>query len=227
MIVEIIATSLEDALAAEQGGASRLEVCSELERDGLAPPLDLVRAIVRAVRIPVRVMVRERNAAALADEAELERLCLSARAFAEAGAEGIVYGNLRAGRVDTHALERVTAAAPGARFTFHRVIEGADDVFAAVEALKRFAQVDAILTNGGAGAWDERIPRLAALARAATPEITILAGGGLTLEIAAAVRSRAPIRAFHFGRPARDPATIDGAVSAVKVRGLVAAVIGA
>lgn len=227
MTVEIIATSVEDALAAEQGGASRIELCSDLDRDGLAPPLDLARAVVRAVRIPVRVMVRERNAAELADDAELDRLCRAARAFADAGAEGIVYGNVREGRIDASALERVLAAAPGARFTFHRVIESTADMLAAVETLKRYAQVDAVLTNGGPGTWDERILRLAALARAAAPHIAILAGGGLTPEIATAVRDRAGIRAFHFGRPAREPAATDGAVSAAKVRALVAAVIGA
>ena len=56
--LEVIACSLEDALAAESGGADRLELCSRLDLSGLTPPLEVVTAIVKAVRIPVRVMIR-------------------------------------------------------------------------------------------------------------------------------------------------------------------------
>ena len=61
LLLEVIVQSVEDALAAEAGGADRLEVVREIERDGLSPSLDLVRAISSATRVPLRVMVRESN----------------------------------------------------------------------------------------------------------------------------------------------------------------------
>jgi copper homeostasis protein len=61
MVIEVIAQSVADAVAAESGGADRLELVRELERDGLTPPPELVRAVREAVRIPVYVMVRPRN----------------------------------------------------------------------------------------------------------------------------------------------------------------------
>ena len=58
MLLEIIAETVEDAREAEQGGAGRIELVRDLDRGGLTPP-PLIEAVLKAVRIPVRVMVRE------------------------------------------------------------------------------------------------------------------------------------------------------------------------
>src|SRR6188474_594629 len=58
MRLEVIATSLEDAVEAEAGGADRIELVRDLAAGGMTPPLDLVDAVLSRVRIPVRVMVR-------------------------------------------------------------------------------------------------------------------------------------------------------------------------
>ncbi|MFO0045984.1 MAG: copper homeostasis protein CutC, partial [Armatimonadota bacterium] len=45
MKVEIIASSYDDAVAAQRGGAHRVEVCIGIEVGGLTPPLSVVRQI--------------------------------------------------------------------------------------------------------------------------------------------------------------------------------------
>ena len=57
-VVEVIACSVSDAIEAQRGGAGRLEIIRDLQRGGLTPPLELVRDILEAVTIPVRVMLR-------------------------------------------------------------------------------------------------------------------------------------------------------------------------
>ena len=57
-LLEVIVSSVEDALEAEQGGAGRLEVVRSLEVGGLTPSLELVRQICQRVKIPLRVMLR-------------------------------------------------------------------------------------------------------------------------------------------------------------------------
>ena len=71
--VEVIAQSVADAVAAEAGGADRLELVRDLDQDGLTPPPELVRAVVAAVRIPVYAMLRPWNRFTLAP-GEGERL---------------------------------------------------------------------------------------------------------------------------------------------------------
>ena len=58
--LEVIACTLEDALAAEEGGATRLEITVDLDQAGLTPPVDLVEKIIRHTKLAARVMVRYR-----------------------------------------------------------------------------------------------------------------------------------------------------------------------
>ena len=67
-ILEVIACSVADAVEAEKGGANRLEVVSDLDRGGLTPAVELVRAIQDAVNLPLRVMVRESDGFGTSDE---------------------------------------------------------------------------------------------------------------------------------------------------------------
>ena len=217
MILEVIATSVADAVAAEQGGATRLEVVSRLDQDGLTPSLALVEGIAHAVRIPIRVMLRERDDFVVHDRPELDRLCDAARAFAGLNVDGLVVGFLRDGAIDVTAVQRVLNCAPQLKATFHRAFEAVRDPVAALAMLKHMPQVDCILTNGGDGAWPERVNRLKALSDQAHPRISILVGGGVNEAVIDLICATTLIRAFHLGRAVRQPQTVEGTVSAAQV----------
>ena len=78
-ILEVIACSVADAIEAQKGGASRLEVVRDLDRGGLTPPIELVRAIKEAVDLPLRVMVRESDGFGTSDEFELKDFVMQRR----------------------------------------------------------------------------------------------------------------------------------------------------
>jgi copper homeostasis protein len=59
LTLEVIATGVADAVAAEQGGADRIELVADLARGGMTPPLAVVESVLDRVGIPVRVMLRE------------------------------------------------------------------------------------------------------------------------------------------------------------------------
>jgi copper homeostasis protein len=202
---EVITLSLADAVAAEAGSAARLEVTCAIEQDGLTPPIALVEEIVARVRIPVRVMLRPRDSFEVADARELAEICAQARALAALPIDGLVLGWLRNGAVDMSALRAITDAAPHTRFTFHRAIERAADIDAALDALHTLPQVDTILHSGGAALpADARVAALRDLhARCAARSLTLLAGGGLDAALIARLRHETPVRAFHVGRSVR------------------------
>lgn len=81
-MLEVIVCSVADALAAEAGGADRLELVRDLEVGGLTPPLELIQDVLRAVRIPVRVMLREQEDFFVRAPKKIERLCQLARSCA-------------------------------------------------------------------------------------------------------------------------------------------------
>jgi copper homeostasis protein len=217
VILEVIVTSVDDAIAAEKGGATRLEVISHFEQDGLTPSFALVEAVTRAVRIPIRVMMRERDDFVVQDEAELDRLCESARAFADLNVDGLVVGFLRDGQIDLTAMQRILACTPTLKATFHRAFEAVHDPVAALAVLRQLPQVDCVLTSGGDGDWPMRAQRLARLQVQCGAAIQVLVGGGVTRDVIDFVGETTPIRAFHLGRAVREPQTVTGRVIAKRV----------
>jgi copper homeostasis protein len=228
-MLEVIACSVADARAAERGGADRLELVRDLDVGGLTPPPELVRDVFSAVRIPVRVMLREEESFFVQGEKKIERLCALARSLADLSVDGLVLGFLTGPetdpQIDHELLARVLACAPGVKATFHRAFESVRDSQQAVRELKRHPQIDHILTSGHhrdlAQAWPQRIEGLAELARVAAPEITILVGGGLQREMIGLLCQKATSCEFHVGTAARVPHSIAGAVCAEQVRELV------
>lgn len=220
MLLEVIAETVEDAQEAEQGGAGRIELVRDLSHGGLTPPSSLVAAVVKAVRIPVRVMVRETESFEVTDAAELMLLHAVARQALHDGAAGLVLGFFRDGAIDLAAVREVLGPLT-APVTFHRAFDESDRPLDALASLSAEARVDRVLTSGGAGDWTARRARLKALRHAAPSHVTILPGAGLDDD---ALRDlvKDGFREAHVGRAARVPPALHGRVRASRVAELVA-----
>lgn len=231
--LEVVVTSVEDARAAAAGGANRLEVASQMEADGLTPPLALVGQIRDAVAIPVRVMLRDNASFTPRHEREIERMAAVAEGLARIGVEGLVLGFLQDGRVDVGLLCRLLAAAPYLAATFHRAFDAVAHPVAALAALKSCEQIDQVLTAGGAGRgesapqaapaeaaagagaqpqpgrfpaaadWAERLENWRRWRVLARPEMSLTAAGGLDPAAIRRIRQATELRQFHVGRAAR------------------------
>jgi copper homeostasis protein len=97
LALEVIATSVADAVAAEQGGADRLELVVDLSRGGMTPPAALVDEVLGRVRIPIRVMVRETEPHEIVDASTADRLVAAADGIASRPVSGLVFGAVRHG----------------------------------------------------------------------------------------------------------------------------------
>jgi copper homeostasis protein len=223
-LLEVIALSVEDARAAERGGAGRVELVRELDREGLTPAFELAAAVVDAVAIPVRVMLREREPFDGHSAADLDALARVAASLVTLRLDGVVLGFLREGRVDLDAVARVLEAAPELRATFHRAFEAAQDQQAALVALGRETRIDRVLATGGTGPWEARAERLARLAQAAPPSITPVAAAGVDEPAIRLLRRVAGLMEFHVGRAAREEGRLDRPVVEARVAALARAV---
>jgi copper homeostasis protein len=221
VLIEVIACSIEDAVAAEQGGARRLELVRALDRGGLTPAVEFVEEVIQTVSIPVRVMIRATDDYLAGGAAAVDELAgLAARAGA-VGVDGIVLGFLRDGQIDAAALSDVLSAAPSTKATFHHAFDELPDPCAVLQQLRAWTQIDRVLTSGGPGTWQQKADRMKVWS-ARAPRIGLLAGGGVDLA-AVRVLARSGAPEAHIGRAARVPATVDGAVSARRVAELVEA----
>ena len=216
--LEVIVMTAAEARIAEESGADRLELVRDLDSGGLTPDIAMVRAVLAAVSIPVRVMLRENGSMAVANTGELDILQTKALQMRELPLDGLVMGwTTAAGAVDIAAMARVLTATGKHNITFHRAFEHLADPLDGLRVLKQFSQIDKILTNGGAGSWTERKQRLGDWSQAAAPEIGILVGGGLSEIEIAELMSDPNFPEVHVGRAARSPQENSGALDAAKI----------
>ncbi|MEV7535672.1 MULTISPECIES: copper homeostasis protein CutC [Streptomyces] len=219
-VLEVIALDEQDAVAAQTGGADRLELVTDMAADGLTPSTAGFTAIRRAVDIPLRVMLRLADGFAAGGPREIDALVGRAEELREAGADEFVLGFLTpAGEPDLVAVERLIAVLDGARWTFHRAIDRAADRDGLRKRLADLPGLDTYLTAGAATGVDDGLPVLEAeAARTGEPgyEPQILVGGGLRLDHLPRLRA-AGLTAFHIGGAAR-PQGWTAPVSADAVR---------
>ncbi len=225
MAVEICVDDVEGALAAEQEGADRVELCSALSEGGITPSLGLVRTVLARVRrIGVQIMVRPRGGHFVVSPAELDVMLadiaqLRAEPHAPEVRVGFVVGALtRDGAIDVPAMQRLQAACAGAPVTFHKAFDAAHDLPAALEVLAALG-IERILTSGGEGSAEAGAVRLAQLVEQAAGRITILAAGGVRAHNVRALIERTGVREVHLRAmrevPGRPPATSAVEIAAV------------
>lgn len=178
VIVEACIDSVASALAAERGGAARLELCAALHDAGTTPSAGTIAAVRAAVALPLLVLVRPRGGDFVHSAAELDVMARDVEAALALGADGVVLGALREdGRVDERATRRLVALAAGRPVTFHRAVDAAPDFDAAVDAALACG-ARRVLTSGGAATARDGAAALAGLV-ARVGAAAIVAGGGI------------------------------------------------
>lgn len=205
MKLEVIATTLTDALLAEQGGADRIELVTGILEGGLTPGPGLIREVVRRVSIPVHVMVRPHSQSFVYDEYDLQTMKEDIAFIKASGAAGIVVGTLTGdGKVDTAALEYLLQDAEGLNVTFHRAFDEIEDQLSAFQVIAGYPQINRILTSGGPLPAPKSAPQIKRLVEASRGTGTaILAGYGLSVPVLQEFIEATDVPEVHFGSALR------------------------
>jgi copper homeostasis protein len=197
VLVEACVDSVASALAAERGGALRLELCDNLFDGGTTPSAGMISAVKAAVRIPVFVIVRPRGGGFVHTADELGVMRLDIEAAKMLGADGIVIGVLtKDARVDVEQLRVLVAQAGELPVTFHRAFDLTRDTGEALESLMQCG-VKRVLTSGGATTALEGVEAIGTLVRRASGQITIMAGGGIREETVQEIVHRSRVSEVH------------------------------
>ncbi|MFZ0632143.1 MAG: copper homeostasis protein CutC [Acidobacteriaceae bacterium] len=197
MQLEICIDSVESAIAAERGGADRVELCSDLLEGGITPSAGMIAAVRRSIRIGVFVMIRPRGGDFCYTETELAIMQDDIRRARELGADGLVLGILNEdATVDVARTASLVRLAEPLPVTFHRAIDMTPDP---VDALQSVIQTGArrVLTSGGAAKVTEAIDTLAHMVAAAGSRLAVMAGSGINPETIAGVATATGASEFH------------------------------
>lgn len=195
--LEIAANSLASALAAQEGGASRIELCAALELGGLTPSRGQIARVREKLSIPVHVLVRPRAGDfAYADEDHATMLADIAHCAA-LGCDGVVVGALTPdGEVDVARCRELVSAARRLDLTFHRAIDVCRDPAAALEAIIDLG-FSRILSSGGSASAMEGSANLRRLIEQAAGRIEIMPGAGIDAGNIGALMAATGAREFH------------------------------
>ncbi len=203
-VFEVCVDSIESALAAERGGADRVELCSDLLEGGLTPSYGVLKTARERLAIGIMMMVRPRGGDFCYSEAEFTAMLHDVRMAKDVGANGVVFGVLTPdGDVDVERSRQVIADARPLSVTFHRAFDMTRDPFVALETLVDLG-VDRVLTSGQEATVLEGLDLLAHLTGRAGDRIVVMPGGGITERNIARIRAKVPAAEMHFagGEPA-------------------------
>lgn len=196
-LIEICVETADHAVAAEMGGAARIELCTALTEGGVTPSSGLFARVLSELAIPVFVLVRPRRGDFLYTPRERDVLLDDVRRFRDAGAHGIVTGGLTAdGAVDRELMAAVIDRAGALPVTFHRAFDHLRDPSAALETLVELG-VKRILTSGGREAVRDGLAGIHALVIQAAGRIGILPGGGVRPEHVGEILRETAVTELH------------------------------
>lgn len=197
VLIEACVPSAESAVAAEAGGAGRVELCENLVEGGTTPSAGTIALTVERLAIPVMVMIRPRGGDFHYTALEREIMIRDIEVARSLGVQGCVFGALCAdGSVDSGFTAALIAAARPLPVTFHRAFDVSRDPFEALDVLIDLG-VDRVLTSGQRGTVPEGLPLIRKLVAHAAGRIGILPGGGVTAGNASAIVSVAGIEELH------------------------------
>ena len=179
ILLEIIASTVEDCLAAESGGADRIELCAAIATAGLTPSLGTLIEAKKRIRVPVMAMVRPRAGGFCYSDEDFQVMRRDAALLLEHGADGIVFGILHAdGTTDTTRCGKMVELAGGKQTVFHRAFDVLRDPMRGLDQLVDLG-FTRVLTSGQKRAASEGLERIRELVTHANGRIEILPGGGV------------------------------------------------
>lgn len=196
-LLEIAANSVASALAAQQGGADRVELCASLGEGGLTPSYATIAMARERLSIPAYVLIRPRAGDFLYNEIEIETMRRDIEACERLGCDGVVIGVLDAdGNVAASACRELIHAARGLGVAFHRAFDLARAPARALEEIIALG-CERVLTSGQRATAVEGAPLIRALIEQAAGRIVVMPGAGVDADNVAALRRSTGANEFH------------------------------
>lgn len=197
MGLEVAADSIGSALAAQAGGAMRVELCGGLDGGGLTPSFGTLAVLRDRLTIPLYVLIRPRVGDFVFDAAEVEAMRRDVEQCVRLGCDGVVLGALDpAGEVDMATMRVLIAAAGSLGVTFHRAIDVCADPRRALEDAIALG-CERVLTSGARETAEEGAALIAELVQQAGARLSVMPGSGVSDTNLARLRALTGAREFH------------------------------
>ena len=197
--MEICINGIESAVAAQAGGANRVELCDNLIEGGTTPSQGTIALDSAILDIDVMVMVRPRGGDFLYSDLEFDSMRRDVKMMHQHGVMGVVFGMLTPdGQIDKARTAELIELARPMQVTFHRAFDMAEDPYKALDELMSLG-VDRILTSGQALTASAGLPVIAELQRRAGADLIIMPAVDITPANVLHIVQQANLREIHVG----------------------------
>lgn len=198
ILIEVAAFTPQSALSAAQAGAHRIELCSGFAEGGLSPSAASIAYVKENTSIPIHVMIRPRIGDFVYNKTEKEIILKDIAYCKQCLIDGVVIGALTPeGNIDTEFVKKAVQEAFPMSVTFHRAFDICADMHQALEQLIE-CKVNRILTSGGQPKAPQAADIIASLVNAAANKITILPGGGISVDNVKMLIEQTGVKEIHF-----------------------------
>ena len=178
-LLEICVDSLVSALAAQNGGADRIELCDNLYEGGTTPSAAIIEIAREILDIEVQVIIRPRGGDFLYSDLEFKTMKRDIEITKKLNANGVVIGILKAdGTIDIARCKELVDLARPLNVTFHRAFDMTKDPFKALEDVVQTG-ADRLLTSGQMNEAPYGAKLIAELVKKAGNRIIIMPGAGI------------------------------------------------
>jgi copper homeostasis protein len=199
VFLEICVDSVESAVAAQAGGADRVELCANLNEDGTTPSAGMIAGARKNLSIGLQVLIRPRSGDFCYSTLEFEAMKKDIAVAGELGADGVVIGMLNSDRtIEVRRTHKLVQLARPLQVTFHRAFDVVVDPLPALETLIELG-VDRILTSGQAKTAMEGLARLTQLAKRADGRISIMPASGINAQNIRWILEVTGVHEIHVG----------------------------
>jgi copper homeostasis protein len=201
LILEACIDSVEAAIAAQEGGADRVELCANLLEGGTTPSAGAIQLARARIEIGLNVMIRPRGGDFCYSDVEFEVMKLDVELAKRLGADGVVFGVLNEdGSVDTERTGALVELARPISVTFHRAFDMTRDPYEALEALIDLG-IDRVLTSGQENSALEGLDLITDLVQKAGDQIIVMPGAGITERNVKKIVEHSGAKEVHVAAP--------------------------
>jgi copper homeostasis protein len=198
IVIEVCATSIMSAIAAQKGGAKRIELCDNIIEGGTTPGAASISMCKKHLDIDICVLIRPRGGDFLYNDYEFQQIIRDIEFAKDLGADGIVVGVLdKSGLVDTKKMESIIEASGSMEVVFHRAFDMCSDPYIAIKQLMELG-VDRLLTSGQRNTAIEGADLIRGLISIAGNSIEIMPGSGINPDNIVDLISKTGAGSYHL-----------------------------
>jgi copper homeostasis protein len=195
---EICANSVKSCLAAQEGGAHRVELCAAIPEGGTTSSFGEIALARELLHIKLHVIIRPRSGDFLYSPLEIKSMLKDIEICHNLGVDGVVFGCLNsAGDINISQMEELMATSKGMSVTFHRAFDVCRNPQESLEQIINLG-CDRILTSGQCPTAEEGIVLLKKLNEQAAGRIILLAGSGVNEKNIHKIATETGICEYHF-----------------------------